>query len=173
MDPLHYRLVFSVADAGYKSWTFPAFGLIFIFAGIFVIPTLSRFSRRSYPPAVMAIFQVFFVGIALLFTILAFVGTFGEYRDARSALTNGTAQYIEGTVENFVPKPVTGHAMESFDVNSVPFRYSDNVIIAGFNQTSSHGGPIREGLPVHIWYRPFGSGRNAYNEILKLEVAEK
>jgi len=34
----------------------------------------------------------------------------------------------------------------------VKFWYSDNVVIAGFNQTAFYGGPIREGLLVKIWY---------------------
>lgn len=41
---------------------------------------------------------------------------------------------------------------ESFDVRGVKFWYSDNVVIAGFNQTAFYGGPIREGLLVKIWY---------------------
>jgi len=58
--------------------------------------------------------------------------------------------------------PYSGHAMESFTVSGVPFSYSDYIPKAGFNQTSSHGGPIHEGLPVRIWY--------VGNEIVKLEI---
>ncbi len=65
--------------------------------------------------------------------------------------------------------PEGGHADEHFLVNGVSFSYSDYEISAGFNNTSSHGGPIHEGLPVHIWYRDIGNGRN--NEILRLEIA--
>ena len=75
------------------------------------------------------------------------------------------AHFIEGTVSQFIPMPYTGHAMESFVVHGVRFAYSDYVITAGFNNTSSHGGPIREGLPVRIWYRG--------NEILRLDVAKR
>jgi hypothetical protein len=60
--------------------------------------------------------------------------------------------------------PITGHSMESFVVRGVRFEYSDNVSTAGFNNTTSHGGPIREGLPVRVWYRG--------NEILRLDVAK-
>jgi hypothetical protein len=47
----------------------------------------------------------------------------------------------------------------------VEFSYSDYVIVPCFNNTASHGGPIRDGLRVRIAY----SG----NCILKLEVAAR
>jgi hypothetical protein len=65
-------------------------------------------------------------------------------------------------VTGFMPMPVTGHAMEHFCVSGACFSYSDYVVTAGFNRTSSRGGPIREGLPVRVTYLG--------NTILKLEV---
>jgi len=53
--------------------------------------------------------------------------------------------------------------MERFCVSGVCFAYSDFVITSGFNNTSSHGGPIREGLPVRVTY--------VGDMIVKLEVA--
>ena len=89
----------------------------------------------------------------------------GEADGAVGALRSGKYQVGEGRVENFVPMPVSGHAMESFSVGGVDFSYSDYSVTAGFNKTSSHGGPIRTGLPVGISY--------VDNEILRLEVAGK
>jgi hypothetical protein len=172
MEPLHYKLVFSVADAGFKSWKFAAVGLILIFVGIFVLPIINRFKKpQPWSPAALGGFRMFFVGFAILWTIISFGTTFGDYLIGRSVMKDGKAQYVEGTVDHFVPMPEQGHADEYFDVKGVPFSYSDFVMTAGFNNTSSHGGPIHQGLPVHIWYRDVGNGR--YNEILKLEVAEK
>ncbi|GAC1417844.1 MAG: hypothetical protein NVSMB69_18760 [Novosphingobium sp.] len=54
--------------------------------------------------------------------------------------------------------------MEHFDVAGVTFSYSDYVITAGFNNSASHGGPIREALPVRICHRD--------GEILRLEVMQ-
>ena len=54
--------------------------------------------------------------------------------------------------------------MEHFDVHGVEFNYSDYIVSAGFNNTASHGGPIRPGLPVRICYRD--------GEILRLEIAQ-
>jgi hypothetical protein len=53
--------------------------------------------------------------------------------------------------------------MERFTVNGVEFSQSDYVVTCGFNDTASHGGPIREGLQVRIHY--------VDNAILKLEIA--
>jgi hypothetical protein len=44
---------------------------------------------------------------------------------------------------------------------------SDYKPSSGFNQTSSHGGPIRSGLQVRIYYVDPGSGPT----ITKLELA--
>lgn len=60
--------------------------------------------------------------------------------------------------------PATGHAMEKFCVADACFEYSEYVISGGFNNTSSHGWPIREGLRVRATY--------VGNSIVKLEVAK-
>ena len=72
---------------------------------------------------------------------------------------------MEGEVADFVPMPAAGHAMEHFCVQRVCFSYSDFVLNGGFNNTSSHGGPIRAGLPVRIAYLD--------GVIVKLEIDTK
>ena len=59
---------------------------------------------------------------------------------------------IEGPVMDFHPVPSLGKGDETFVVNGVKFAYSDYVLTAGFHNTASHGGPIREGLVVRIWH---------------------
>ena len=108
------------------------------------------------------LWKVCFIVFTLLWVLGSFIGTFAEYWNCSHALASGKASYVEGTVDNFVPMPYQGHANESFTVKGVPFSYSDYGVEAGFNQTSSHGGPIRQGLPVRIWY--------VGNEIVKLEI---
>jgi hypothetical protein len=166
MDDTGYRVVFDVTQVGYKAWTFPAFGLGFIFLGIFVVPILQRLNTRASGRS--PLFQVFFVGFALLWTVFSLLGTASDYLHARAALVNGNAQVVTGTVDNFKPMPVSGHAMERFTVGGASFSYSDYIITAGFNQTESHGGPIHAGEQVRIWYLPQSSG----NEILKLAIKD-
>ena len=107
-------------------------------------------------------FPRLFVGFAIFWTSVAFITTFGSYVSGRSTLLSGRANYVEGVVQDFIPMPHQGHAMESFTVNGVHFHYSDYVVTSGFNETASHGGPIRQGMNVRIWY----SG----NDILKLQI---
>ena len=86
------------------------------------------------------------------------------YARAKDAYIQGQYSTVEGTVTNFHPMPYSGHQNETFSVSGIQFSYSDYVLIPCFNNTSSHGGPIREGLRVRIAY----SG----NCILKLEVSQ-
>jgi len=86
------------------------------------------------------------------------------YARAKDAYVQGQYSMVEGTVTNFHPMPYSGHQNETFFVNGMQFSYSDYVLVPCFNNTSSHGGPIHEGLRVRIAY----SG----NCILKLEVSQ-
>jgi len=161
MNDSDFIVAFSVLDSGYKAWFFPAFGLVgCIFA--FVVCLLISKGRPNETSESKGCFIAFMVGLFALWTVGAFAFTFADYLKARETLTSGNAAYVEGVVQNFVPMPVQGHATESFTVNGVPFNYSDYIVTAGFNNTSTHGGPIRQGLFVRIWYTG--------NEILKLEI---
>jgi len=53
--------------------------------------------------------------------------------------------------------------MERFVVNGHHYEYSDYVVSAGFNNTQSHGGPIREGITVRI--------ADVRGKIARLEIA--
>ena len=159
-------MIFDVASAGYKSWSFPTFGIIFIVAGVGLVVL-----RKNLPgwwgkhPIASNVFAFFFLGFAALWTVTSFVVTYLDYSSLSDAENTNCAEVVEGVVTNFKPMPVSGHAMERFCVSGKCFEYSDYVISGGFNNTSSHGGPIREGLPVRVSY--YG------NSIIKLEVANK
>jgi hypothetical protein len=72
----------------------------------------------------------------------------------RSAIRDHRFSSVEGTVRRFQPMPYTGHALERVCVQDTCFEYSDCVVTSGFNNnTTSHGGPIREGLRVRIAHR--------------------
>ena len=107
-------------------------------------------------------FPRFFLGFAILWTVVAFAGTFIDYRRAVDALQNGQAKVIEGPVAHYWEVPGKS---EAFDVQGVRFQYSDYGVIAGFNHIASLGGPIREGLPVKIWYW--------HGEILRLQIKKE
>ena len=156
-----YVVVFDLAEVGYRQWTFPAFGLPFLAVGALLVRYRNKVATAA-PAWARAAFSFFFFGFALLWITVSFVSTYGEYRTLRSALEEGRAAVAEGPVEDFVPMPDEGHAMESFTVAGESFEYSDYVVTTGFNNTSSHGGPIQPGRQVRITH--FGG------HILRLEV---
>jgi hypothetical protein len=61
--------------------------------------------------------------------------------------------------------PRSGHDKEWFIVGGKRFEYSDYHVTAGFNQTSSHGGPIRKGLNIRVHFEG--------DSIARLEVANE
>jgi hypothetical protein len=101
-----------------------------------------------------------FSAIAFIIGVAAYVKT-GKLSHA---LSDGSAQTVEGEVMDFHPMPYEGHAMESFSVNGVHFEYSDAMHDVGFSQSASHGGPLRAGLYVKIAY--------VGNYILRLEIGK-
>jgi len=165
---MQYEVVFDSANAGYTTWHFALPGLVGIVIGAMLVAAVLR--RGTLPihgwstrPTRSKVFAFFIFGFSCFWTIGAVYSTYHQYSTLAAARANGTARIIEGVVAEFTPMPVTGHSMERFCVSGQCFEYSDYVVSSGFNHTSSHGGPIRKGLPVRITYLG--------NTILKLEVA--
>ena len=146
-----YRLVFDVTREGFRDWWFPAFGLIFVALGVMGVIVERRFAARPRRwPRALGVWA--FLSFSMLWTFLAGFFSYREYAGLVSAFEYGTVQYVEGPVQNFVPMPANGHGVERFDVGGRHFEYSHNVASAGFNDTSTEGGPIRPGLQVRIGY---------------------
>jgi hypothetical protein len=161
--------VFDVADSGFRDWDFAAFGLIFVGVGlvIFFGPRVIRalgIPFRDFRSWSYNLFRYFFLGFSLFWVTVAFAGTYGVYLHHRALLRDGGYRTAEGTVEDFVPMPFEGHADESFTVSGVDFSYSDYGVTDAFNNSQSHGGPIRAGQYVRIAYDP------ANHAILRLEI---
>jgi hypothetical protein len=70
--------------------------------------------------------------------------------DGARALRTGRYSQVEGQVSNFHPMPLEAHPPESFTIGQETFSYSDYVVTPCFNNTSSHGGPIRPGLTLRV-----------------------
>jgi hypothetical protein len=99
---------------------------------------------------------------SVLWIAFAFTGTWRDYSALRNALKEGNVAVVEGRVENFVFIP---HKTERFSVCGASFSYSNYLVTAGFNNTNSYGGPIREGM----WVRIAHSG----NSIARLEIVRQ
>lgn len=163
--------VFDVLDSGFRTWTFSAFGLVFVALGVllFVGPRLIKATGiplLAPQPTWQRYFRHVFLGFAILWTLITFGSTYSEHRRHQVLARSNSCRIVEGPVENFVPMPYGGHANESFAVANVRFEYSDFAISDSFNNTSSHGGPIDENSYVRICYDPSG------NRILRLEIRD-
>jgi hypothetical protein len=154
---MEYRTVYSILDDSARvPWSHVAIG----FGALLSIVFAWR-KRRWGTLAVVALWGLFWNYLILpaSWTI------YHDHRRAQEQLRNGDSEVVEGTVEQFHPMPHHGHSLESFTVNGVRFDYSDfDESKPGFNNTTSHGGPIRAGMRVRIHY----SGRS----ILQIEVPE-
>ena len=168
---MHYELVFDASLNPYRNLWFVLPGVLFVFLGAIMVfrplwlkavfrqsPWHTRIDRWFSVP-----FGWLFFFFAVFWTVSVAMGLWRDARYAQLASQPGYCQMLEGRVENFHPMPFEGHDLEHFDLQRVRFSYSDFALGVGFNNTASHGGPIREGLPIRICHR---SG-----EILRLEVA--
>ena len=153
----NYQTLFEITGKAYQ-WWYAAFGLIFFSIALIIW----KFSHKSSHKKYTKYFGIASTAFAGLWTLVVAVGTYSDYSSLQQIYRQGQSRLVEGKVENFHPMPYTGHDLESFTVNGVKFEYSDYVVTPGFNNTSSHGGPIRENLQVRIHY--------LNNAILKLEV---
>jgi hypothetical protein len=155
---VEYTVVFDVAQSGYRHGGFAASGLL-VMCGALAVSAYRRLHGQDTPRLLVLLFCVF----GPLWTIAVFGLTFSDYRSLSSALRDGRCAVVEGTISSFHPMPYSGHDMEWFIAGGERFEYSDHQITAGFNQTSSHGGPIRQGLPVRV--------HHIGNAIARLEIA--
>lgn len=163
---MQYKTLFDINAKGFEWW--PTLALI-SFGVALLLATRSMRSKES-PNRKLFTFSM----AALCF--LSALGVFAmmrlDFHNAQREFTARNFETVEGQVQDFRPMPRKGGAYESFTVKGVTFSYSDYESSPGFNHTSSHGGPIREGLPVRITYIHDSEHSPERNIILKLEVAQ-
>jgi hypothetical protein len=134
---MRYVTVFDLTQKPFQ-WWFPAVGTAVIDMGIVLILINRRWPSQTRAKSTGWVAIVF------------------------GSLWTGHYQTAEGNVENFRPMPYEGHTDECFIVQGTTFCYSDYGIQPGFNSSTSHGGPIRSGLPVRVSYYD--------GQILRLEI---
>jgi hypothetical protein len=156
-----YRVVFDITrdarpDNAAEAWLVVA---LMLAASIILVLVNRRLPAlfRYWFPAVFVLFSLLGV-FALLFRNIL------RPSELAAAYRAGKCEVVEGIVTQFHPMPAIGHDVESFVVAGKRFQYSDYIMTAGFNRTSSHGGPVREGLHVRIYYLG--------GDIAKLEIAD-
>jgi hypothetical protein len=160
---MEYRVVFDVVQAGYKDWTPGLVPLVMMGVGAWMVRRYARVPMKGI--GIFArVFPLVFLGFATLLAVAVFGSALWTYWSLRSAVLSGKVSRVEGVVSDFKPMPYGGHAMEHFCVGEACFEYSDFVLTGGFNNTSSHGGPIREGVRVRVTH--------VDGTIVRLEVAQ-
>lgn len=166
-SPVNYKTVFDADHHGYSTWSFPASGLVFLFIGALLVfkplfmLKLMPFGLQGRSRTVLSWF--FFV-FAALWTLGSFAITYIQYQPVEAALRDGHFDVAEGQITDFIPMPYNGHSQESFVVGGHRFSYFDYTVTYGFNNTASHGGPIRTGISIRVSY--------VGDLILRLEVAQ-
>jgi hypothetical protein len=145
--PVEYHTVFTVLEKSVPWQEFVILPMIVVMAT--VVALVAIIQRRARLFLILTAYAIF-----LLFAASAFSGpgVRNMYARARNSYVKGQYSVVEGPVTNFHPMPYSGHQDETFSVNGVQFSYSDFELVPCFNNTSSHGGPIREGLRVRIAY---------------------
>src|SRR5664279_1807936 len=152
-----YTTIFEITNKGF-TWWFALVGLLPAIPGL----ALWVFRKGHQESRRVRWGKYFLPGFAIIWLSLATVPMWLEYTRLQSAYRHGSFSIVQGQVEDFHPMPPQGHSAECFSVEHQRFCYGDNIISAGFNNDSAHGGPIRAGIPVRIAYVGV--------DILKLEV---
>jgi hypothetical protein len=129
-------------------------------------PDLLDFLRslRFWPIRARRLLGSVFLGFVLLWTLLTFVSTYGEYRTMIAALRDGRCTVVEGQVIDFVPGQHSDRFEASFIGAGERFTWSDEIVTAGFHDTWTQGGPVHDGLCSRVAYRG--------GVILRLEFVE-
>ena len=149
-----YVTVFDIAQHPYWGLVWLIMGIVIGFPLVAILFDAIR--HHKLPNKGLLCVVIFF----LIFTAPTLYFTWHKYVTLKRDYLNGKAAYTEGVIQDFVSLP----KQESFSVNGHQFSYSDYVITPTFNNMSTHGGPIRGGLKVKIWF--------VGNAILRLDVAQ-
>ncbi len=165
---MKYEVLFDVSMTGYRDWMVPVTGLLSLCTGFFLVWNRKRLPTMfpgGMGPRASAVFAYFVFGFSVLWTAVAVAATVKHHVSLRDALRSGQMEVTEGRIRDFHAMPHTGHSEEKFTVCGVAFSYSDYIITGAFNQTSSHGGPMREGLWVRLSHRG--------NRIARIEIPKE
>ena len=162
-----FTTVFDAAQQGHPACRLNGIGVTLVCVGLLLVlapDLMQRLLPYGLQGRARKIFSWVFLGMALAGAFVTFRTTTHSYDVAAAMSRDGKYSVVEGQVTNFVPMPYGGHARESFAVGGKTFTYSDYILTGCFNNTTSHGGPIRAGLTVRI--------SHVGNCIVRLEVAQ-
>lgn len=109
---------------------------------------------------------IIFSSIISIISISKIPGIISNEKQLKEVLKSKNYSIIEGKINNYKLDEVNGQYFESFSINDVRFKYSDDLIFYGYHQTSKNGGLIKEnGQYIRISYIVL----NQENLILRIE----
>lgn len=150
---MQYVMVFDASNPPYSVYSRVLEGLVFVLISLIMAFRPEWFGRMALIIKPQRAYRWSAILFSVYWTGTVFASIHRAYERSRQALESHGCQTVEGRVEHFHPMPSGGHDKEHFDVNGVTFSYSDYIVTGGFNTAASHGGPIRDDLPVKICYR--------------------
>lgn len=163
---MQYSVVFAVSSDANPAQNEPLIFIALLAVALCGFAVWLSVYKRNAPLMPKARFYSIGIAIGLCVILFALNGIKSDHDRLLESVNTGRVQVAEGVVERFHPMPVGGHDTERFIVAGQQFEYSDYEVTGGFNNSASHGGPIRVGLPVRITFVP-GSYNNV---IVKLEI---
>lgn len=121
--------------------------------GVYVL-LRSAAARKASESRAYPVMKFLFIGFAIFLSLAFAAGTTYVYTRLRGALDGGNARWVEGTVTEFVPQNSGTKRYERFVVVTPTGRheysYSANIGRGGYNGSSFHSGPLRDGQRVRI-----------------------
>ena len=165
---MDYKTVFEITDKGFEMITLMP--LLFVIVGIGISWFNIKYNKSTSPKRKFTIvFGFIFSGFAFVMLLFTVPSEIANRNRTQKIFENKEYKVVEGIIENFHPMPHSGHDHESFIVNGVHFEYSDFYIFYGFNNTASHGGPLKQnGQEVRLSYITV----DGENRILKIELKQ-
>ena len=139
-----FQTVFEISLKAFP-WRLFAVCALFVVIGICLV----RFSGGKQIRQVVGGFAVAF---SLLMILLLGIRQIPDFVEKWRAYANGKYSVVEGPVEDFHPMPYEGHQNEWFKVRGNTFAYSSFDETPCFRSAASHGGPIRPGLNVRVYF---------------------
>lgn len=165
---MDYKTVFEVTDKGFDMTELMP--VVFIIVGLGISWFNIKYNKStSSKKQFTIIFGFIFSGFALVMLLLTLPSSISSHQRTKKIFEKKEYKIVEGEIENFNPMPYGGHAVESFTVGGVYFEYSDYISMDAFNNTASHGGPIKNnGQQVRLSYITV----DEENRILKIELKQ-
>lgn len=165
---MEYITVFEITEKGFEIVLL--LPLLFVIIGFGFSWFNIKYNKSTSPVRKYKIVAGFiFGGLPLYMVLLTVPGEIANRHKTQKIFENKEYKVVEGIIENYRPMPSNGRGGESFCVKNKCFKYSDNAVIYGFNNTASHGGPLRgNGQQVRLSYITV----DGENRILKIELRQ-